>query len=104
MFCASRLLAGPGIWPATFSPPQTFALPICTTSPGFDPSTLPPDSAARSTTTDPGFISSTIALVTSLGACRPGTAAVVIRTSASAMYGVSSSRCFSARSSVISRA
>ena len=33
---------------------------------------MPPDSAARSTTTEPGFICSTIAAVTSIGACRPG--------------------------------
>ena len=42
--------------------------------------------------------------VTSSGAVRPGTAAVVISASASAMYGVSSSRWRAARSSVISRA
>ena len=85
-------------------PPQTCALPIRTTSPATAPSTLPPVSAARSTTTEPGFICSTIALVTSSGALRPGTAAVVISASASATYGVSSSICRAARSSDISRA
>ncbi len=75
-----------------------------TTLPGTEPSTLPPLSAARSTTTEPGFICSTIAWVTSIGAVRPGTAAVVISASALAMYGASRSRCRSARSSVISRA
>ena len=47
---------------------------------------------------------STMALVTSSGARRPGTDAVVITASAAVMYGVSSSRCLAARSSVISRA
>ncbi len=42
--------------------------------------------------------------VTSRGAGRPGTAAVVISTSAFAMYGASSSRWRAARSSPISRA
>ena len=46
---------------ARCAPPQTCALPIRTTSPATEPSTLPPDSAARSTTTEPGFICSTIA-------------------------------------------
>ena len=72
---------------ARCEPPQTWALPIRTTSPATEPSTLPPLSAARSTTTEPGFICSTISRVTSIGACRPGTAAVVIRASAAAMYG-----------------
>ena len=59
-----------------------------TSSPATEPSTLPPDSAARSTTTDPGRIASTIARVTSSGAGRPGTAAVVMTASAAATYGV----------------
>ena len=71
---------------------------------GHRPSTFPPESAARSTTTEPGFICSTISAVTSIGAWRPGTAAVVISASAAAMYGASSSRWRAARSSVISRA
>ena len=45
------------------------------------PSTFPPLSAARSTTTEPGFIALTMSRVTSSGAGRPGTAAVVMRTS-----------------------
>ena len=44
----------------TFGPPQTWAFPIRTTLPATEPSTLPPVSAARSTTTEPGFIASTI--------------------------------------------
>ncbi|CAB4550327.1 unannotated protein [freshwater metagenome] len=45
-----------------------------------------------------------MAAVTNRGAVRPGTAAVVINTSAAAIYGVSNSRCLFARSSVISLA
>ena len=56
-----------------------------TSSPATEPSTLPPVSAARSTTTDPGPMVSTIWRVTSSGAGRPGTAAVVISASAAAM-------------------
>ena len=104
MFCAYSREAGPGICDGTLRPPHTWALPIRTTSPATEPSTLPPVSAARSTTTEPGFICSTIADVTSIGAVRPGTAAVVISASAFAMYGVSRSRWRAARSSVISRA
>jgi hypothetical protein len=39
---------------------------------------LPPRSAARSTITEPGFMLSTIARVTSFGAGRPGMSAVVM--------------------------
>ena len=49
--------------------------------PGSDSSESPPESAARSTTTDPSAIRSTISVVTRMGACRPGTAAVVMTTS-----------------------
>ena len=37
-------------------------------------STLPPDSTARSTMTDPGAIAATIASVSRIGALRPGSA------------------------------
>ena len=73
-------------------------------SPATEPSTFPPLSAARSTTTEPGAIFETISAVTNLGAVRPGTAAVVINTSAAAIYGESNSFCLFARSSVISLA
>ena len=72
--------------------------------PGSEPSTLPPVSAARSTTTEPGAIWATMSAVTNIGARRPGTAAVVMSTSEEAMNGASSSRWRAARSSVISRA
>ena len=53
---------------------------VSTISPGFEPSTLPPVSAAKSTMIVPGAIESTIACVINRGAWRPGTAAVVITT------------------------
>ena len=93
MFCPYSRLAGPAIWLGTFAPPQTSALPMVSSVPATEPSTLPPDSEARSITTEPGFICSTIDRDTSIGAVRPGTAAVVISASAAAMYGVSRSRC-----------
>src|SRR5208282_226814 len=55
-----------------------------TSSPGFVSSQFPPVSAARSTMTEPGRIASTISLRTRRGALRPGIAAVVTMTSASA--------------------
>src|SRR5207237_3111188 len=64
--------------------PSITTPPTSRTSPGFRPSVLPPVSAARSTITEPGHIRATISLVTRIGARRPGTAAVVITTSAAA--------------------
>ena len=58
--------------------PPTFLL-----SPGTVSSQFPPASEARSTTTEPVRIASTISLVISLGAGRPGMSAVVITTSMS---------------------
>ena len=52
-----------------------------TTSPASVSSQLPPWSAAMSTTTAPSAMPSTIAVVSSTGALRPGTAAVVMTTS-----------------------
>lgn len=54
------------------------------TSPGLVVSMLPPDSAARSTTTEPGFMTSIMSLVMSLGAGLPGMRAVVMTMSTSA--------------------
>ena len=51
---------------------------VVTISPGRLPSTLPPASTARSTMTEPGASSATIALVSSTGAWRPGISAVQI--------------------------
>ena len=49
-------------------PPHSCTGPTRTTLPATTPSTLPPDSAARSTTTDPGAICRIISVVTSSGA------------------------------------
>ena len=54
------------------TPFQTISLPASVQA------QFPPCSAAKSTITEPGFICATISSVTSLGACLPGTWAVVI--------------------------
>ena len=63
--------------------PRTETPPMCTVSPAFVSSQFPPFSAIRSTTTEPGCMASTMALVTRTGAFLPGTPAVVITTSLS---------------------
>src|SRR6266849_1790008 len=79
--------------------------PLTSTSlPATVSSTLPPVSAARSTITDPGRMPLTISPVTSRGARRPGTAAVVITTSDFATCSPMSSRCLRRNSSDCSRA
>jgi hypothetical protein len=65
---------------------------VTTVSPDRVTSQFPPCSHARSTTTEPGAIPSTISAVTSTGARRPGTWAVVITTSAPATALAISSR------------
>ena len=67
--------------------------PTSTTSPGCVSSQLPPVSAARSTITEPGRIFSTAEAGISLGAGRPGIAAVVITTSNSGIRSSSASCC-----------
>ena len=57
--------------------------PWVTFSPGTVASQLPPASAARSTTTEPGRISASMSRVMSLGAGRPGMSAVVTMMSTS---------------------
>ena len=84
--------------PTTVTVPLPSAVGTATSSPATEPSTLPPDSAARSTTTDPGRIARTMSAVTRSGAGRPGIAAVVISTSAAATCGASSCRWRAARS------
>ena len=78
----------------------------CSTTvwPGRVSSQLPPDSDARSTITEPGFISATIAAVTSTGARRPGTFAVVITTSEVLQCLAVSSRIFDCMSAPTSLA
>ena len=66
--------------------------------------TFPPVSAARSTMMLPCFIWFSISFVTSIGAFRPGIAAVVITTSARAMCFVRNVLCAWFSSSVCARA
>ena len=75
-----------------------------TVSPGFDPSTLPPVSAARSMSTEPGAMLFTASAVISRGAGRPGIWAVVMITSWRLAASPSSPRSFSFSSSVSGRA
>ena len=77
---------------------------LTTVCPGSVSSQLPPVSPARSTTTLPGFIASTAAAVTSRGAGRPGTSAVVITTSNPLIASSSAFCCWARSSSVSSRA
>ena len=72
--------------------------------PGSESSQLPPLSAAMSTMTDPSAMRSTMAVVTRTGAWRPGTAAVVITTSAAATSLLISSRWRARKSSDCTRA
>ena len=60
-----------------FLAPTSLTPPTATVLPGLLPSTLPPLSAAMSSTTAPGFIDLTISAVTIRGALRPGIWAVV---------------------------
>ncbi len=80
--------------PMIFTPFFTMVLPSTA------PSTFPPVSMARSTTTEPGFIAAIISFVTITGALRPKTCAVVITISACAQYCFITSRCFFNCSSV----
>ena len=61
-------------------------------------SQLPPRSAARSTTTDPGFIAATMSASQSFGAGRPGISAVVMTMSISGASSRNFSSCFSRNS------
>ena len=92
MFLANRLLASRASRAGMLSWP-TMRTPRCsTTRPRSAHSQLPPVSTARSTTTEPGFIDSTIARVTSTGAGRPGISAVVMTMSCSRMWPAMTSR------------
>src|SRR5581483_6722252 len=57
-------------WPMILTRPG-----VVTTSPGLEPSTLPPASTARSTTIEPGASSPTISSVSRTGAFLPGISA-----------------------------
>src|SRR5258706_1868491 len=110
--CRSRLatlrayswLACKGIVDGTLRVPMIVTPPTSTSLPAFVSSTLPPVSAARSTMTDPGRMPLTMSPVTSSGARRPGTAAVVMTTSDFATCSPMSSRCLRRNSSDCSRA
>ena len=78
--------------------------PPTTISPGFVSSQLPPVSAARSTITEPGRIRATAVAGMSLGAGRPGIAAVVITRSNSGIRSSSAACCRCCSSGVSSRA
>ncbi len=86
------------------SGPTIFTSCLKTVSPGSVSSQLPPFSAARSTTTEPGLIFLIASSMISSGAGRPGTAAVEITASISPMASASSSLCFCCSESVSSRA
>src|SRR5439155_23572459 len=92
-FLANSWLVVSGIVDGTLRVPMIVTPPTSTSLPAWVSSTLPPVSAARSTITEPGRIPLTISPVTSSGALRPGTAAVVITTSDFAMYSPISSLC-----------
>ena len=70
----------------------TRTVPTSVSSPGRLASQLPPCSAARSTTSEPGRMPPSMSAVTSTGAFFPGTAAAAITTSLSATTRASSSR------------
>src|SRR5215469_13932509 len=66
---------------------------LSVTASALTPSTLPPRSTARSTTTEPGRIEATISLLTRRGAGRPGMSAVVITMSCFLMCSATSAAC-----------
>ena len=84
--------------------PTTWTPPWSTTSPALVSSQLPPWSAAMSTTTAPSAMPSTMDVVSSTGALRPGTAAVVMTTSERPTSSASAARWRSSSSGVSSRA
>mmetsp|Transcript_15976 Transcript_15976/g.37066 ORF Transcript_15976/g.37066 Transcript_15976/m.37066 type:complete len:232 (-) Transcript_15976:934-1629(-) len=90
---------GRSVYPIILTPFSVVAMP-----PACEPATLPPVSllAAMSSTTDPGRMPWSISWETSLGAGLPGTSAVVIITSASAVHSSIFCRSASLYSSLIS--
>src|SRR4051795_2313943 len=85
--------------PTILTPPSVVNL-----SPGRVSSQLPPASAARSTITEPGFMSATADAGMSFGAGRPGTSAVVTITSDLPIWTLNASRWSCCSSGVSSRA
>ena len=101
MFLLYNSLACSGIVAGRFSGDAIVTSCLTTVRPGSVSSQLPPASPARSTTTLPGAMPATASAVTSLGAGRPGTSAVVITTS-NPLIASSSFFCCCARSSSVS--
>ena len=104
MFFEYSSLACSGIVAGRLSGEAIVTPCLTTVCPGSVSSQLPPVSPARSTTTLPGFMPSTAAAVTSRGAGRPGTSAVVITTSKPVIASSSAFCCWARSSSVSSRA
>ena len=101
---AKRKLAWVGMPEGGLAMPTTCTPLWSTTSPATVSSQLPPWSAAMSTTTAPSAMPSTIDVVNSTGALRPGTAAVVMTTSERPTSSASAARWRSSSSGVSSRA
>src|SRR6185437_11439738 len=89
-----------GMLDGRFSGETIFTSCLTTVWPGSVSSQLPPVSPAMSMITEPGFIPSTASAVTSLGAGRPGTSAVVMTTSKPLIASVSACCCCARSSSV----
>jgi hypothetical protein len=85
---------------ASCTGPSTATPAISTRSPARVPATLPPVSAARSTTTEPGRIEASPAASTSTGARRPGTWAVAMTKSWVGSAAASAARVFACSSSL----
>src|ERR1700728_518386 len=94
----SAMLAG------RFKGETIFTSCLTTVWPGSVSSQLPPDSPAKSTITEPGFMPRTASAVTNLGAGRPGTSAVVMTTSKPLIASGSACCCCARSCSVSSRA
>src|SRR6185437_434309 len=103
-FRAYSSLACSGMVAGRFSGAAMVTPSTTTTEPGTLTSQFPLVSPAKSTTTLPGRIERTASAVTSFGAGRPGTSAVVITTSNFAIASVSAACCASCSAAVKERA
>ena len=102
---AYRVLDATGMRAGQLTQPSTFTpWSVTVISPGLVAAQLPPASAARSTTTLPGRMASTMGWVRMTGALRPITSAVQITRSFLATVAAISSACFWRKASVISLA
>ena len=95
MFLANNWLASWASLPARLPWPMILTpFLVVTTWPSLDSSQLPPASTARSTITEPGLISATMAAVICTGAVRPGMSAVVMTMSCVLMCSLTAAACF----------